>query len=199
MPPKQMMRLNDWLLVPEVRYLIEHRHDTEQLTDGHIIYTLKPQLVTLVHRWYCERQDELLVILGRELDTTPGEGLLQLARHAFDCTVCDERFMPFPDVLLHRCSTRHKRVSLDYKDIASEYWYALPWDPKMVCVNPRVFPDKARDLILKMGHNPDSVTHEAMGKSKTRLTCADCKPRLDGSYEVFDWKRAVRLSLQITI
>ncbi|RPD66066.1 hypothetical protein L226DRAFT_566545 [Lentinus tigrinus ALCF2SS1-7] len=195
--PSEGITVVDWLLMPEVQAFLECRDDKEQLTEADIPDDLRKQFVDLAYGWYRDRKADLVDILERELgvELDCSDDPLELAVHSFDCMSCHATFMAFPDVVLHRCGNKPyngEALIPDYREIATYYGDKWAWNPQKIHVTSRIFPDKVRALISKMGCDPDSATHEAMNKCKTRLTCSDCRSTTPArKYEVFDWNRAL--------
>lgn len=209
--PLSGLKLSDWLLLPIVEEVLDEP-DSVSLTMQHITDELEPFIADAVQKWYKERREELLSQLGRirSLSDMPKDfDLLQLAVHTFDCVACHERFMPFPDVIVHRCAhvpyvRERGQKDSSYTSLVNGYLgrqlnQPVAWSPDLVRVNTRLYPDKVNALIQKFGSRPDTATHYDMERQRKRVVCDECSEQVERGrprfrkYEVFDWKRAVSI------
>ena len=196
----------DYVLMPQVQSVLDVREGavvTWEVLEEHV----EPILPLLVFDWLDDRKDELRAKLEEVFDSLPkGEEALHLATSLFDCTACGERFMTFMEVLEHRCryeirkDNGYQTKPLAWQTIARanlrQPGEPFEWDAKRFAVNRHVFPLKARALIEACGLDAGRATASDMEKCKKRMTCSDCTergPSKGGGYEVFNWKRAVRL------
>lgn len=209
--PLSGLKLSDWLLLPIVEEVLDEP-DSVSLTMQHITDELEPFIADAVQKWYKERREELLSQLGRIRslsDMSKDFDLLQLAVHTFDCVACHERFMPFPDVIVHRCAhvpyvRERGQKDSSYTSLVNGYLgrqlnQPVAWSPDLVRVNTRLYPDKVNALIQKFGSRPDTATHYDMERQRKRVVCDECSEQVERGrprfrkYEVFDWKRAVSI------
>jgi hypothetical protein len=191
-------QMEDICLLPEIRSMIDIDVDIPVSKES-LERDVSPILPGLIARWYSGIDDQIVKMAERQLGTSDGADLSQLACAVFQCSRC-HRALWYPELLAHHCL--HEKIEAywnlpwtTYEEKVVATFHSRPWSSKLL--EPQSWERKVQSVITTCGMDPYTATRSEMNESDARLLCKLCRQL--ATRTIMTWRAAVLLPFLLDV